>query len=111
MWIDYRALHNQVPMDRVLDLIGYHLTSRRGHRLRGACPFHAPFHAPERPLPRCSSVELTNGLTRCCDCSDQGNQRDLWASLRSLPLHKATLDPCEYADVRIPAINSQFAAR
>ena len=107
MWIDYRALRNQVPMERVLDLIGYHPTSRRGHRLRGACPFHAP----ERPLPRCFSVELTKGLFRCFDCGAQGNQLDLWAPLRSLPLHKATLDLCEHADVRIPVINSDSAAR
>jgi len=28
--IDYRALRDQIPMERVLDLIGYQPTSRRG---------------------------------------------------------------------------------
>ena len=42
MLIDYRALRHQIPMERVLDLIDYHPTSRRGRQLRGACPFHPP---------------------------------------------------------------------
>jgi hypothetical protein len=44
MLIDYRALRNQMPMARVLELIGYHPTSRRGDQLRGACPFHVTKH-------------------------------------------------------------------
>ena len=107
MWIDYRALRNQVPVKRVLDLINYHPTSRRSHRLRGACAFHAP----ERPLPHCFSLELTRGLARGFVCGAQGNQLDLLAPLRSLPLHEATLDLCEHAEVRIPVTNSNSAAR
>jgi DNA primase len=107
MWIDYRALRNQVPVRRVLDLINYHLTSRRGHRLRGACAFHVP----ERPLPHCFSAALTTAPFRCFDCGAQGTQGDLWSSLRSLPLHEATLDLCEHSNVRIPVINSDAAAR
>jgi hypothetical protein len=107
MWIDHRAVRKQVGVERALGLIGYHLTSRRGHRLRGACSFHAP----KRPLPRCFSLELTSGLVRCFDCSVQGNQRDLRVPLRSLLPHKAALDLCERAVVRVPAINSDFAAR
>jgi len=57
MWIDYRAVRSQIPMERVLELLDYHPTSRRGHQLRGACPFHSP----ERPNPRCFSVELKKG--------------------------------------------------
>lgn len=107
MLIDYRALRNQIPMARVLDLIGYHPTSQRGHQLRGACPFHAPEH----PIPRCFSVELTRGLFRCFDCGVQGNQLDLWARLRRLPLHKAAQDLCQHASVCIPVIDPDSAAR
>jgi DNA primase len=107
MWIDYRALRNQIPMERVLDLIGHHPTSRRGHRLCGACPFHGP----ERPLPRCFSVELTRWLFRCFDSGAQGNQLDLRAPLRRLPLHKAALDLREHDVVRIPVIDRDSAAR
>jgi DNA primase len=107
MMIDYRALRRQIPMERVLDLIGYHPTSRRGNQLRGACPFHIPEH----PIPRCFSVELQRGLFRCFECGAQGNQLDLWARLQRLPLHKAALDLCAHAGVRIPRIASNSAAR
>jgi DNA primase len=107
MLIDYRALRNQIPMERVLDLIGYHPTSCRGRQLRGPCPIHAP----QRSSPRCFSVELTRGLFRCFDCGAQGNQLDLWARLQRLPLHKAAADLCHHAGVRVPEINSDSAAR
>ena len=107
MLIDYRALRNEIPMARVLELIGYHPTSRRGHQLRGACPFH---HS-ERSNPRCFSVEQTRGLFRCFECGAQGNQLDLWARLRCLPLYDAAIDLCHHAGVCIPRINCNSAAR
>jgi DNA primase len=107
MLIDYRALRRQIPMERVLDLIGYHPTSRRDNQLRGACPFHVP----EQPIPRCFSVELKRGIFRCFDCGAHGNQLDLWARLRRLPLHKAALDLCKHAGVRIPLIDSNPGVR
>jgi DNA primase len=107
MWIDYRALRSQVPMGRVLDLISYHPTSRRGHQLRGACPLHAP----ERPMPRCFSADLRKGLFRCFACGAQGNQLDLWSRLRDLPLHRAALDLCQQAGVRVPTIDPDSKAR
>jgi DNA primase len=107
MLIDYRALRSQIPMERVLELVAYHPTSRRGHQLRGPCPFHAP----RSPYLRCFSVELKKGLFRCFTCRAQGNQLDLWARLRRLPLHKAAVELCHHAGVRIPVINSDSAAR
>ena len=89
-------------MEGELDLTGHHLTSRRGRRLRGACPIHAP----ERSLLRCFSVELTKGLFRFFKCGAQGNQFGLRA-----PLRKAALDLGEHPDVRIPASHSDFTAR
>jgi DNA primase len=107
MWIDYRALRHQIPMERVLELIGYQPTSRRGCQLRGPCPFHAPKH----PHPRSFSVNLTRGLFRCFECGAQGNQLDLWVRFQGLPLHKAALDLCHHASVRVPEIKSDSAAR
>jgi DNA primase len=107
MLIDYRALRNQISMERVLNLIDYHPTSRRGYQLRGACPFHISEH----PNQRCFSVNLTKGLFRCFECGAQGNHLDLWARLRRLPLHKAALDLCHHAGVRIPVIDSDSTAR
>jgi DNA primase len=107
MLIDYRALRHQVPMERVLELLDYHPTSRRGGQVRGACPFHVP----ENPDPRCFSVNLTSGLFRCFKCGAQGNQLDLWVRHRGVPLYKAAIDLCHHAGVRIPIIESDSAAR
>lgn len=107
MLIDYRALRAEVSMQRVLELLDYHPTSRRGHQLRGACPFHSP----ERPNPRCFSAELKKGLFRCFTCGAQGNQLDLWARLRCLPVHKAAIDLCHHAGIRIPTIKSDSATQ
>jgi DNA primase len=107
MLIDYRALRDQIPMERVLDLIGYQPTSRRGGQLRGACPFHSP----EPPDPRSFSVDLIRGLFRCFKCGAQGNQLDLWVRHRRMPLYKAAIDLCHHTGVRIPVINSDSAAR
>lgn len=107
MWIDYRALRQQIPMERVLELIGYHPTSHRGRQLRGPCPLHAPKH----PHPRSFSVDLTRGLFRCFECGAQGNSLDLWVGFRRLPLRKAALDLCHHAGVRVPEVNSDSAAR
>ena len=107
MWIDYKAVRSQIPMERVLELIDYRPTSRRGHQLRGACPFHTS----KSPEPRCFSVELKKGVFRCFTCGAQGNQLDLWARLRCLSLHQAAIDLCHHAGVRIPTINSDSAVR
>lgn len=107
MLIDYRALRHQVPMQRVLDLIGYRATSRRRQQLRGPCPFHIPEISDARHF----SVDLNKGLFRCFQCGAQGNQLDLWARLHDLPLYSAALDLCDRSGVAIPVINSDSAAR
>ena len=107
MWIDYRALRSQIPMERVLALIGYQATSRRGPQLRGPCPFHQS----ERSHPRHFSVDLHKGRFHCFGCGAQGNQLDLWAQFRDLPLYRAAVDLCHHAGVAIPLINSDSAAR
>ena len=107
MWIDYRAVRSQIPMERVLELIDYRPTSHRGHQLRGACPFHTS----KSSQPCCFSVELKKGVFRCFTCGAQGNQLGLGARLQCLPLHQAAIDLCHHAGVRIPTINSDSAAR
>lgn len=107
MVIDYRALRRQVPMQRVLELLDYRATSGRGPQLRGACPFHT-FTATH---PRCFSVHLSKGLFHCFDCGAHGNQLDLWAQLHQLPINAAALDLCHRADIDIPQLDRDSAAR
>jgi DNA primase len=87
-WIDYQALRRQVSMERVLELIEYHPTSRRGPQLRGPCPFHAS----KTCSPRCFSIHLTKGLFRCFHCGARGNQLDLWSQLHRMSIHDAAID-------------------
>ena len=94
-------------MDGVLEMIDYRPASRRGQRLRGACPLH-----PAKPSHnRCFSVDLTKGLFRCFHCQAQGNQLDLWAQLHHLTLYHAARDLCHRAGVGVPHVDSRPAAK
>lgn len=75
-------------MQRVLELMDYRATSRRGEQLRGACPFHTS----ETSSPHCFSIHLSRGLFHCFRCGAHGNQLDLWSQVRGLSLHDAALD-------------------
>lgn len=107
MWIDYQALRRQIPMERVLELLDYRATSRRGPQLRGACPFETSTTSP----PRCFSVHLTKGLFHCFHCGAQGNQLDLWVQLHPSSFYDAALDLCHRANIGIPQIDRKSAAR
>lgn len=104
-WIDYQALRRRVSMERVLELIEYCPTSRRGPQLRGPCPFHAS----NRSQSRCFSVHLTRGLFHCFDCGVHGNQLDLWSQLHHLSLHDAALDL--YRRINIPQLDRHSGTR
>lgn len=40
--IDYRQLRADITMAEVLELLGFVVVERRGHQVRGQCPFHEP---------------------------------------------------------------------
>lgn len=82
-------------MERVLELIEYRPTSRRGPQLRGPCPFQDS----ETSSPRCFSIHLTKRLFHCFHCGAHGNQLDLWSQLHHLPLRDAALDLLRRIDI------------
>lgn len=88
--IDYHQLRQQVSMHGVLDLIGFQPSWCRGPQLRGRCPI------PDCPSTshRAFSVHLVRQVYHCFACRSHGNALDLWAAVRRLPLHEATLDLC-----------------
>jgi DNA primase len=98
--IDYRQLRRQVSMAQVLGLIGFPVTSRRGHQLRGFCPIPAC----RSTSPRAFSVHLRRQVYRCFACRSHGNLLDLWAAVRGLPLHEAALDLCRAANLTPPRL-------
>jgi hypothetical protein len=86
--IDYRLLRAAVSMERVLRLLQYRPTCRRGEQLRGPCPIHNP--------------QLL-GDGRCfSDCGAGGNQLDLWKLAQGLPLHAAALELCRQLNLPPP---------
>jgi transposase len=89
--LDYAAIRQQITMTQVLDRLGC-LKSLKGRRpqLRGPCPIHGQADDSRRSF----SVHLDKQVFRCFheECAIQGNVLDLWAAVRRLPLHEATVD-------------------
>jgi len=92
--LDYAAIRARIPMQRVLELVPWEPTTRRGPQWRGSCPLiscatsHGTWAAP------CFSVHVDRHLFRCFHCRRGGNQLDLWAAFVGLPLYPATLQLC-----------------
>lgn len=98
--IDYRQLRRQITMSRVLDLIGFQPTWWHGPQLRGPCPLPGCCSTSRRSF----SVHLARQIYHCFACHSYGNPLDLWAAVRSLPLHQATLDLCHAANLIPPQL-------
>lgn len=94
--IDYRRLRALIPMEQVLELIGFEPTVRRGEQLRGGCPL------PNCQAPRMFSVNVERGIFRCYACGARGNQLDLWSAFHNLPLHQAAQHLCQQSNILIP---------
>lgn len=106
--IDYRHLRASISMRMVLALLGYEPTRIRGPQWRGPCPLHgddaATAGSPRRRAATCFSVHLDQQAYRCFACGSQGNQLDLWAAARRLPLHAAALDLCQTTQLPPPTL-------
>lgn len=94
--IDYRRLRALIPMERVLELLGFEPTSRCGQQLRGPCLL------PACQTPRRFSVNTELGLFHCFACNSRGNQLDLWSAFHDLPLHQAAQHLCQQTNLPIP---------
>ena len=90
--LDYRELRRRFPMRRVLALLAYRPTARRGDQWRGSCPFCGA--ASGEPRPRHFAVHLARNIFQCFRCQARGNALDLWRLHTCLPLHAAALDLC-----------------
>jgi DNA primase len=100
--IDYHRLRQQITIGQVLHLIGFQPTSRHGSQLRGPCPIPGCSSTSDRSF----SVHLARQVYHCFACRSHGNCLDLWAAIRGLPIHQATLDLCHATNLdppRLPA--------
>jgi DNA primase len=99
--VDFDRLCVEVPMDQVLDLLGFQSVSRSGPQWYGRCPIHES----RSKRSRCFSVNLTLGRYYCHRCHSHGNQLDLWAAATQLPLYPAALDLCQRLGREVPWIH------
>jgi DNA primase len=95
--IDYRMLRREIDIKAVLKLLGFVPTSRRGDQVRGPCPIH-------RSQNKSFSANLAGNVYRCFRCGSAGNQLDLWAAAKQLPLHQAAKDLCEKLHHPLPLL-------
>ena len=96
--IDYRVIRSRIRMQHVLDLLQFQPHRRLGNELRGPCPVHRSKSKQSRSF----AVNVAKNAFRCFSCGASGNQLDLWAAARQLPLYEATLDLCQRLDEEVP---------
>jgi len=89
--LNYAAIRAQIPIRRVLELLDWKPTRRRGDQWRGQCPLLCSSGSNRKPR---FSVHVSRHLFQCFTCHHCGNQLDLWAAATTKPLHPATLDLC-----------------
>lgn len=105
--IDYSRLRAEITMQEVLRLLGFQPLSRRGDQLRGPCPVHESASSRSRTF----SVNLSSQRYYCHQCRSRGNQLDLWAEVRKLPLYEAALDLCRELGHDVPWLTPQRQRR
>jgi transposase InsO family protein len=89
--IDFAAIHAQLRINDVLELLGFRSRSVRGAQVRGACPLHGA----TRGTSRCFSANTEKQVFHCFKCGCHGNALDLWAKAQRLSPYDAALDLCQ----------------
>ena len=99
--VDFDRVRALVTMERVLNLLGFEPSSRTGAQWYGRCPLH---DAGAGRRHRSFSVNVAIGRYSCHRCQSHGNQLELWAAARKLPLHQAAVDLCHRLGCDVPWI-------
>src|SRR5690349_5082610 len=95
--INYAAIHSQVGMADVLQLIGFHAVESQGDEFRGPCPVHGS----TSPRSRSFAANVKKNTFRCFKCGAKGNQLDLWVAASKLPLFEAASALCEKTGIDV----------
>lgn len=98
--VDFSRIRAEIPMEQVLDLLGFQPSNRSGVQWYGSCPLHESRSEHRRSF----SVNVALGRYFCHGCRSRGNQLELWAAATKLPLHQAALDLCHRLGRDIPWI-------
>jgi DNA primase len=98
--VDFQALRTEISMEEVLNQLGFVPASRNGDQLHGPCPIHGS----TSPDSRTFSVNLETKRYYCHKCHSHGNQLELWAAARALPIYDAAIDLCRALGREVPHI-------
>jgi len=100
--IDFDRLRAEVPMQQVLQLLGFEPKRCRGDQWYGHCPMRdCP---PRRRRRFCFSVNVARGRYCCHRCKRHGHQIELWAEATGLLLHPAAIHLCTTLGREVPWI-------
>jgi DNA primase len=97
--INYGALRRKVPIRRVLELVNFQPSSRRGDQWRGACPL--PQHPATEKRDPTFSVNIQRNIYYCHRCKTGGNQLELWAAMIHCGIYDAAVDLCHKLHIDI----------
>lgn len=86
--IDFQAIHQQLRITDVLQLLGAKPQSIRGSQWRGPCPLHGSTRATSR----CFSANIQKHIFHCFKCGKGGNALELWTQTQQLSTYDAALD-------------------
>ena len=98
--IIFQSVREQISMARVVELLQYEPTAKRGDSLRGLCPIHGSTSSGSRIF----SVDLAGDRFHCFKCGARGNQLDLWATVHKLKLVDAAKDLCGKTGIDVPYV-------
>jgi len=106
--IDFRAVRRVISLSRVLELLEFHPTRRRGSNLRGRCILcsSAKPESSTNKIQTCFAADLSRDIWYCFGCRRGGDQLTLWSLASHKPLYAATKFLCQSTGLTIPWIES-----
>jgi DNA primase len=97
--LDYAALRREIPIHRILELIDFQPSSRRGDQWRGVCPL--PKHRVTGKRDPTFSVNVQRNIYYCHRCKTGGNHLDLWTAIVECEIHDAAVELCQKLHIDI----------
>ncbi len=94
--VDFDAVKHLVPLDRVLELIGWRPHTHEGRERRGACPVH------RSRSPKSRSFAVNGEKWYCHACKTGGDQIRLYALVMQLDPYAAALELCRRQGLKVP---------
>lgn len=105
--VDFNRLRAEVPMEQVLQLLGFEASRSRGDQRYGACPLPECHSSPRQSF----SVNVALGRYYCHRCHHHGHQIELWAAANGLALYPAAIDLCATLGRDVPWIQGRPSTR